>query len=140
VSLCPCCSEKSYEECCQPFHDGTAKPESPEALMRSRYSAFVKNEYDYLEETVDPQTMMDFDHVGNRAWGESVELYKLEIVRAEQTGNKGLVEFKASFKKNGTDHVHHEISKFRKQAGTWYFREGKVTRSEVAAKTPEAKA
>jgi SEC-C motif-containing protein len=118
-----------YEVCCQPFHAGEATPETPEALMRSRYSAFIKNQYDYLEETIDPQTSEAFDHKGNRAWGESVELYKLEILRAEQTANKGLVEFKAFFRLEGEEHVHHEVSKFRRQAGTWYFREGKVTRT-----------
>lgn len=132
---CPCGalstngSTKSYEECCEPLHAGDSIAETPEALMRSRYCAFVKNEYDYLEETVDPQKSQDFDHVGNRAWGESVELYKLEILRAEQNANKGLVEFKAFFRHDGAEHIHHEVSKFRRQAGTWYFREGKVTRT-----------
>jgi SEC-C motif-containing protein len=126
---CPCGSDKAYEDCCGPLHAGEAQAETPEALMRSRYAAFIKKDYEYLEETVDPQTNSDFDHAGNRAWGESVELYKLEILRAEQNANKGLVEFKAYFRQDGANHVHHEISKFRKQAGTWYFREGKVHRT-----------
>jgi len=97
--------------------------------MRSRYCAFIKGEYEYLEETLDPQTAFDFDNEGNRAWGESVELFKLEILRAEESGNKAIVEFKAYFRKDGSEHIHHELSKFRKQAGIWYFREGKVTRT-----------
>jgi SEC-C motif-containing protein len=129
VDICSCGNDQPYESCCRPFHWGEAQPETPEALMRSRYSAFVHKEWDYLEETLDPQTLMDFDHAGNRAWGESVDLYKLEIVRAEQNANKGLVEFKAYFKQNNEEHIHHEVSKFRKQAGVWYFREGKVSRT-----------
>jgi SEC-C motif-containing protein len=95
--------------------------------MRSRYCAFVKKELDYLEETLDPQTSMDFDHEGNRQWAERVNLIRLEILRAEENGNKAVVEFKAYFKEGDTELVHHETSKFRKQAGIWYFREGKVT-------------
>ena len=97
--------------------------------MRSRYSAFIVKEYDYLEETLDPQTFFDFDNEANRAWAESVELFKLEILRAEESGNKAVVEFKAHFRQDGAEHIHHEISKFRKQAGVWYFREGKVYRT-----------
>ncbi|HAU19042.1 MAG TPA: hypothetical protein DCS72_11975, partial [Marinobacter adhaerens] len=37
---CPCGSGKSYSECCQPLHHGEAAS-TPEALMRSRYAAFV---------------------------------------------------------------------------------------------------
>jgi SEC-C motif-containing protein len=126
MTNCPCGTDKTYESCCGLYHGGEETPPTAEALMRSRYCAFIKDEYDYLEETLDPQTSLDFDNAGNRAWGESVELYKLEILRAEENGNKAVVEFKAHFKLEGADHIHHEVSKFRKQAGVWYFREGKV--------------
>lgn len=128
MTLCPCGTEKTYETCCGPFHSGDESPATAEQLMRSRYCAFLKNEYDYLEETLDPQTSSDFDNEGNRAWGESVELFQLEILRAEESGTKAVVEFKAHFKLDGVEHIHHEVSKFRKQAGVWYFREGKVSR------------
>jgi len=126
---CPCGSEKTYEACCGVYHHGEETPTTAESLMRSRYSAFIVKEYDYLEETLDPQTFFDFDNEANRAWAESVELFKLEILRAEESGNKAVVEFKAHFRQDGAEHIHHEISKFRKQAGVWYFREGKVYRT-----------
>ncbi|MDX1560486.1 MAG: YchJ family metal-binding protein, partial [Marinobacter sp.] len=47
---CPCGSGKPYLECCRPFHQGDPAP-SPEALMRSRYAAFVLNLPDYLQTT-----------------------------------------------------------------------------------------
>lgn len=37
---CPCCSEKTYEECCKPYHNGEKNALTAEALMRSRFSAF----------------------------------------------------------------------------------------------------
>lgn len=94
--------------------------------MRSRYSAFVKKEFDYLEETLDPQTHLDFDNSANRSWAESVELFQLDILKAEENGTKAVVEFKAHFRQDGKEQIHHEVSRFRKQAGVWYFREGKV--------------
>lgn len=126
MTNCPCGSESPYNSCCGLYHSGEETAPTAEKLMRSRYCAFIKKEYDYLEETLDPQTSMDFDHEGNREWAEKVNLVKLEILRAEENGNKAVVEFKAYFKENETELVHHEISKFRKQSGVWYFREGKV--------------
>ncbi len=43
---CPCGGRLSYERCCQRWHDGGA-PSGAEALMRSRYSAFVLKLEDY---------------------------------------------------------------------------------------------
>ncbi len=124
--ICPCCSGLEYKVCCGPFHLGEDNPPTAEKLMRSRYSAFAVKAYHYLEETLDPQTILTFDHKGNREWGDSVQFVKLEILNAEEIKNKATVEFKAYFNKDGIELTHHEISKFRQQGGIWYFREGKV--------------
>jgi SEC-C motif domain protein len=123
---CPCCSGEEYNKCCEPFILGEDSAPTAEKLMRSRYSAFAVKAYEYLEETLDPQTVSHFDHAGNREWGDTVEFIKLEIISAEEIKNKAVVEFKAYFKKDGVELLHHEISKFRQQSGIWYFREGKV--------------
>ncbi|MEB3253738.1 MAG: YchJ family metal-binding protein, partial [Synechococcus sp.] len=47
---CPCGGER-YESCCGPLHRGQAKAITAEQLMRSRYSAFVRCEVDYLMAT-----------------------------------------------------------------------------------------
>jgi SEC-C motif-containing protein len=44
---CPCGSPHPYDACCQPLHQGAAAA-SAEALMRSRYSAYVLGLEDYL--------------------------------------------------------------------------------------------
>lgn len=54
LSLCPCKSKKSYQDCCLPFHQNKALPKTAEALMRSRYSAFFFRLVDYLIETTHP--------------------------------------------------------------------------------------
>ena len=124
---CPCGLPGVFKECCEPLIKGHEPAKTPEALMRSRYSAFATKDMDYVLETTDRQTLHSFDLVASREWAESAEFFKLEILRATDEGNKGIVEFKAHFRlKDGADQVHHELSKFRKQAGRWYFREGKV--------------
>ena len=52
---CPCGSLKSYETCCQRWHGGET-PGDAEALMRSRYTAYVLNIEDYLLATWHPRT------------------------------------------------------------------------------------
>lgn len=39
-NLCPCHSQKCYEECCKRYHEGAAA-ENALILMRSRYSAYA---------------------------------------------------------------------------------------------------
>ncbi len=124
---CHCGSSKEFSECCEPLLKGQREALTPEELMRSRYSAFVTKDMNYIFETTDPQTRTQFDMKANEEWAETAQFLKLEVLKSSQEGNKGVVEFKATFKAGSQpEQVHHEISKFRKQSGTWYFREGKV--------------
>jgi SEC-C motif-containing protein len=95
--------------------------------MRSRYTAYVTKNIDYVTATTDPQRALEIDVEAARAWAEESEFFKLEVLNSASEGNKGTVEFKAHFRDGaGVVHVHHELSKFRKQGGVWYFRDGKV--------------
>ncbi|MES3036841.1 MAG: YchJ family metal-binding protein [Bdellovibrionota bacterium] len=125
--MCPCGSKTDYTECCEPLIKGEADAESPEELMRSRYTAFTVKDMDYVFNTTDPQSRMNFDYNTSKEWAEDSTFTGLEIIRSSDEGNKGMVEFKAHFKDSkGESHVHHEVSKFRKQAGVWFFKEGKL--------------
>lgn len=94
--------------------------------MRSRYSAFAKNQMQYLRDTTDPQTIDQIDDEANQEWSERAKFLKLEILRAEEKGTKGTVEFKAFYSVDDEEYIHHEVSTFRKQAGQWFFKSGKV--------------
>lgn len=125
--VCSCGSLKNKEDCCEPLIQGEKEAGSPEELMRSRYTAFATGNMDYIFETTDPQTRSSFDMQANRDWAQSSKFLNLEVIRSSEEGNKGLVEFKATFQAGDQEpQIHHEVSKFRKQAGIWYFREGKV--------------
>jgi SEC-C motif-containing protein len=124
---CPCQSNQEFKDCCEPLLSGEREATTPEELMRSRYSAFTTKNIDYIAETTDPQTRTNFDMKANEDWANAAHFIKLEILKSSAEGNKGLVEFKATFQVGDEDpQVHHEISKFRKQGGVWYFREGKI--------------
>ena len=56
---CPCDSGQTYVQCCGPWHQGLGLgvfAPTPEALMRSRYSAFALGLVDYLTATWHPST------------------------------------------------------------------------------------
>ena len=117
--LCDCGSQKNYADCCEPFIKGTATPQSPEQLMRSRYTAHVKKEISYLRATLAPEQRSTFIEKDVLAWANS-EWLGLEI--AEAKGNK--VEFVAKYKSKGKVFEHHEYATFRKIGDKWFFVDG----------------
>ena len=120
---CPCCSGKSYEECCQPFHLNEKYASSAETLMRSRFSAFAIPNGDYLMKTTLPAKRRLHNTADLQEWGEINEWSKLEIVKIP---NINQVEFKAFYTdENGKSHIHHELSTFRKVNESWYYVSGK---------------
>ena len=125
---CPCHSTNTYNQCCEPFIKGRTNPETAEALMRSRYSAFVKGEHAYIEQTHDPKTRENFDGDANKRWAESSEWLGLEIKEVQggaSSDSYGEVEFVAKYSTAGEEKTHHERSQFNKRSGKWYFTEGK---------------
>ena len=127
---CYCCSGKSYENCCQPFIEGIAKPPTAEALMRSRYSANVTVNVDYLLKTTHPSTRKFLDRIEIENWAISNSWQKLEIVSTDEgleKDTKGKVEFKANYRNlESKPQIHHELSNFVKELGKWFFVDGKI--------------
>ena len=50
-ALCPCGQGLPYEACCGRYIDGAAAAPTAEALMRSRYTAYVRGAGSYVAET-----------------------------------------------------------------------------------------
>lgn len=126
---CYCGRPKEFSQCCETFILGKEIPTRAEDLMRSRYSAFCVVNMDYLFNTTDLQIRYEFDDKANEAWAKNSQFKKLEIIKTEESGNKSIVEFKAYFHADGQDHVHHEISTFRKTGGAWFYRSGRILAS-----------
>lgn len=90
--------------------------------MRSRYSAFVAQQADYLRATWHPDTRpsrVRFDP--KQRW------LGLRVKSTEAGGagdDSGKVEFVARYKIDGRGHRLHEISRFEKIDGRWYYLAG----------------
>ncbi len=120
---CPCGSGKALAECCGPYIDGAAAP-TAEALMRSRYSAHVLENVEYLAATLSADQREDFDAEETQESFAQVKWLGLEIRKtnaggeADQTGE---VEFAARYRQGMEIGVHHELSSFAREEGQWVF-------------------
>lgn len=121
----------AYSDCCQPFHEGKL-PETTEQLMRSRYSAFVMVNPEYVIKTTLPaqQNLLDIKAIA--AWAKDTAWSGLEIIDHKSIGKRhSQVEFKAYFNDNNGLQAHHELSSFvlvkgesikdSSQNAQWYF-------------------
>jgi SEC-C motif-containing protein len=127
MDACPCGSGKDLAGCCGPYLSGAALPPTPEALMRSRYSAFATGNIDYLEQTLLPGTRDDFDRKQVTDWAANSEWTGLEVRSTEGGGpdeEDGIVEFVARFRTGGKEYVHHETSRFSRSDGRWWYVDG----------------
>jgi SEC-C motif domain protein len=122
---CPCGTGKNYTECCGVFIEGQQKPLTPEALMRSRYTAYTQANTDYLLQTAKSPAKDRFDEQLSRKWAKQVEWIGLEVKNASTESTKGFVEFIASFKENGKLKAIHELSEFHYEDSVWYYVDGK---------------
>jgi len=140
MELCPCGTGSAYADCCQPVIKGERPAESAEALMRSRYAAYVKVETDYIFETTHPKHREGYDAAGTKEWAESAEWLGLEIVSLKGgTGSDttGEVEFIARYSEKGEPKLHHELALFKKEKGTWFFTDGKAVSQKPIVRAPK---
>jgi len=135
---CPCGSGKKYNDCCKPVIKGTVQAESPEVLMRARYSAYVKMEIPFVIESTHSDSRKDLSEEETRKWADESDWDGLEIVEAgpvDENSTKGTVEFKAFFKEDRIRFTHHELSQFKKTDGKWFFYSGKMVNKPVERET-----
>ncbi|MDB5105995.1 MAG: motif domain protein [Fibrobacteres bacterium] len=126
---CSCDTKKPFSECCEPVLKRTRQAESPAALMRARYSAFVRHEIDFLMDSVSPVRRKEFDRKGIEDWSRDTDWAGLEILSTEKGGpedDKGSVEFIAKFREKDEEQKHHELATFVKIKGAWYFDDGRT--------------
>ncbi|WP_308287438.1 YchJ family protein [Cryobacterium inferilacus] len=118
---CPCLSGNGYVDCCGRLHRGESRAATAEQLMRSRYSAFAVGDADYLLATWHPRTRPeDLELDGTVRW------MRLDIERTERGGmldTVGIVEFTAYARQGGHRSRQHEVSRFEKVAGVWFYLE-----------------
>ncbi|WP_189217243.1 MULTISPECIES: YchJ family protein [Streptomyces] len=117
---CPCGLAETYEMCCGRFHRGEGAAPTAEALMRSRYSAFVRRDEAYLLRTWHPRTRPEELGLGaGPAW---TGLEVLETSGGSAFHTTGTVTFRASYRGGAL----HEHSRFERVDGVWVYVDGDV--------------
>ncbi len=118
---CPCGSGKPYGECCAPLHQRKTVASTAEALMRSRYCAYVLGDAKYLYRSWDEATRPALQSLRSMP---PIQWVGLEIVRVEKGGEEdqvGLVEFVARYLQEGQMRLMQESSRFRRAGGRWVY-------------------
>ena len=128
---CSCGSQNLYTECCQPYHAGKKAP-TPEALMRSRFTAFVLKLEDYL---------LASWHISTRPavlnLDDASDWISLNILSSGEEGATGYVHFKAIYRLNSGWGYLQEISEFLQENKQWYYLKGEVTEGLLKPKRNE---
>lgn len=125
---CPCGSGEAFAACCGPCLAGQRPAPTAEALMRSRYSAYVRRDADYLLRTWHPSTRpkeLDLS-------GDAARWLGLEVLGTQDGGaqaREGTVEFVARYLLGGRPHSLREISRFVREGGRWLYLDGTVSPS-----------
>lgn len=118
---CYCKSGLLFATCCEPFLLKHKNPVLPMELMRSRYTAYVLHNADYLIQTTHISQRNSYSKKEILNWAKANTWLKLEIIQAKDT----LVEFKAYYlDEKGQAQMHHEKSTFKLEKGFWYYLDG----------------
>ena len=138
---CPCGTERPIAECCGRYLAGEPAP-TAEALMRSRYTAYVEHDIDYIVETHDPERRRDLEPEEASRWSRESKWLGLTIVDSQLGGvedEEGEVEFIAEWSRDGDEFAHHERSRFRRIAGRWHFVDGREPKRTPAVREARPK-
>ena len=125
--LCYCNSKKAFSECCEPIILGKQDAKTAEQLMRSRYSAYVVANVNYLMNSHHPNTRPTKEQKSILKWTKSLSWISLEIIskqKGQPIDKEGNVEFKALYMQNGKIESIHENSYFVKENNKWYYKSG----------------
>lgn len=123
---CPCGSGLRFDACCGPIIAG-APAATAEALMRSRYCAYVVGALNHVADTHAPEVRDDFNRPEAERLARHCTFEGIEIRKATENGNHAQVDFVLRFKRDGNDMIQVELADFRKVDGRWLYAGGKLS-------------
>lgn len=125
MSHCPCGSQKNYDDCCGEYLDKEQLPQTPEQLMRSRYTAYSQGKIDYIKNSMKGKALIGFNEQEAGKWAKSVTWLNLEVIQSRMASvNVGYVEFIARFSDQNQEKFIHELSEFHKIDDQWFYVSG----------------
>lgn len=123
---CICGNDLTYEACCARFIEGNENPGTALELMRSRYSAYVLKNGQYLYDTCSKR-LKDPNDI--KAINEhSIEWLELKICEE----NEEEVTFMAYYKENGKIDVMKEHSFFILEEGHFKYDKGEMLEAKIS--------
>lgn len=123
---CPC-GGAVYEQCCGRFIDKGALPQTAVELMRSRYTAYTLRDEAYLQATWYERSRPDTKLA---AEDDGLKWIGLDVRQHQQTGDEATVEFVARYKIGGRAERLHEVSRFIREDGRWFYVDGSFPESD----------
>ena len=129
---CPCCSGRRFETCCGPFLANRSNPQTAEALMRSRYTAYALDDATYLARTGTRGLAGEFDEAAFRAHNSRIHWQRLTVRHTSGGGPHdavGTVTFVAYYMMDGVPHTLSETSGFIKRDGRWIYRDAPTAKA-----------
>ncbi len=117
--MCHCGSTSSYLQCCGRFIDDGEIPATAEQLMRSRYTAYVRENDDYLHATWHVSTRPP-----EKLTQPGLKWLGLEVRQHLANGDQATVEFVARHRLGAKSYRLHEVSRFVREQGRWFYLDG----------------
>ncbi|MBS0307609.1 MAG: hypothetical protein JSS58_01440 [Proteobacteria bacterium] len=120
AAACPC-GAGCYADCCGRFIEQGALPQTAQELMRSRYSAYVLQDEVYVRTSWYPRTLPEGRLTATEP---GMKWLGLAVKHHVENGDAATVEFVARYKIGGRAHRLHEVSRFVREEGRWYYLDG----------------
>ncbi len=123
---CPCGAGFPYTDCCGPLIRGVVQADTAEDLMRSRFTALARGEWEYIERTRYRGGGEPEKPRSSYPDQEGIVWTKLEIYETRDGGAfdaEGEVSFAAWYTENGEEKILRETSKFIREDGRWFYSE-----------------
>jgi len=122
---CLCGNQRSFSACCKPYLEQKVSPDTPEKLMRSRYSAYALGGYgQYLLKTWFPPMAKNLSV--SELSEKTQQLINLEVLGSGHKNTEGWVEFKATYQGTNGNSILHEKSVFTLIGQQWFYIGGEI--------------
>ena len=136
IKNCFCGNEFTFEQCCQPIIDGKAHAKNAEVLMRSRFTAYVIKDYQYILQTYASAQRTKFSVSELAASAQDTRWLSLQVLAHHAQENTAQVQFKAFYQSDDRYYVMHELSDFSLETGKWLYTSG-IMQKDSREFTPE---
>ncbi|QOG12286.1 YchJ family protein [Arcobacter sp. FWKO B] len=127
-SKCPCGSGNKYKNCCLSLHKGALAKDALQ-LMKSRYSAYVAGDINYIIKTTHPDNKEYKQDLKEwkaeiKSFSDETEFVRLEVFDFIDGEFESYVTFRVSMKVDETYTFFTEKSRFVKVDNRWLYIDG----------------